>query len=343
MSLAAAITGILPSVPILDDTNWFVWSKKFKMFFIGAGVPQVTTGAQIDDTKLKAEFDKINSQLLAFVYTKVSDDYQYLVEDCNSASAAWTSLKKHFEKSTMGHRMAARREFYNIHHDSSLPISQYIQSVTAARAKLTAFGVTIEDSEFIDVLLMNIHESFHQIRASILMEASEPSPDRIKSMLTGSAAATDLVSIKQESSSPSLAAYRANVLPGGRGGKGAGGSGLPAGRVDSKGYTWGDVTNPDGCHCCGRPGHIAARCMYSMPEHVKEWIMHGSGARSHSRSRSRSPHRARVAMEHAGSANATLTPAFYLDDPAELAAFVEGDHMGITGSDGKCNVSQMLM
>ncbi|KAF6742328.1 hypothetical protein DFP72DRAFT_860595 [Ephemerocybe angulata] len=123
MSLAAAITGILPSVPILDNTNWFIWSKKFKKFFIGAGVPQVTPGTTIDNAKLKAEFNRVDAQLVAFVYSK---EYQYLIEDCSSASVAWAALKKHFEKSTMGHRMAARHKFYNIYHDPSLSISQYI-------------------------------------------------------------------------------------------------------------------------------------------------------------------------------------------------------------------------
>jgi len=30
------------------------------------------------------------------------------------------------------------------------------------------------------------------------------------------------------------------------------------------------------CHRCGRSGHIAARCIYDMPQHIKDWVMHNS-------------------------------------------------------------------
>lgn len=293
MAFNAAVSTILPTVPLLDDTNWFTWNKKMKMFFLGVGAVEIATGTTPPtEDKAKAEYNRLNSQLTAFIYSKISDPYQYLVEDLDTASTCWTALKGHFEKSTMGHRMASCREFYNVSHDPSLSISQYVQAVTAARAKLAAFGCKIEDTEFIDVLLMNIHKSYHHVRASILMEKTEPDLAQIKSMLAGSANATETISVKQEPLSPVLG-FRAGALLGrtgrigGSGQVGALGNPIRPGCIDSKGYTWGDVTNMSGCHRCGRSGHIAACCMYTMPDHVKDWIM-SSGTRS--RSSSPPPH-----------------------------------------------------
>lgn len=334
MSFTSAVSSILPGVPMLSDDNWFVWSKKMKMFLMGAGMAAVATETKAPtDPKAKEEYERIDSQLVAYIYTKVSEEYQYLVEDCATGTLAWTALKKHFEKSTMGHRMAARREFYNIDHDPSLPISQYIQIVTAARLKLAAYGVTIEDTEFIDVLLMNIHESYHNVRSSILMESTEPTLDRIKNMLTGSAAAADTTTVKLELANRAYG-------QGGRTGRSGGGygdrpgqggvSGVRPGRVDVKGYTWSDTTNSSGCHRCGRTGHIAARCMYNMPDHVKEWIM-SSGTRS----RSPSPHNhARFTTERAASAR---TPASYHDDTSYIANAVANFDI----ADGPPSPSQM--
>jgi hypothetical protein len=316
MSFHSAVASILPSVPMLTDDNWFAWCKKMKMFLLGAGMAPVATGSGApSDTKAKAEYNKVDGQLVAYIFTKVSEEHQYLVEDCDTGTAAWAALKKHFEKSTMGHRMAARREFYNINHDPSLPISQYIQAVTTARVKLTAYEVTVEDKEFIDVLLMNLHESYHHVRSSILMEATEPALDRIKNMLTGSAAATtDTTPIKVELANRAFGPGGRMGRSGGRPGAGqVGVSDVRPGRVDAKGYTWSDTTNSGGCHRCGRTGHIAARCMYNMPDHVKEWIM-SSGTRSRSPS---PPNHARAAMERASTAFTPMTAAWYIDEPVD--------------------------
>jgi hypothetical protein len=52
-------------------------------------------------------------------------------------------------------------------------------------------------------------------------------------------------------------------------GKGNGSDGL----VDDKGFRWCDTTNENGCHRCGRPNHIAARCMYNMPQGIKDHLL----------------------------------------------------------------------
>ena len=49
----------------------------------------------------------------------------------------------------------------------------------------------------------------------------------------------------------------------------------PAPSREDKGYRWCDPLNEGHCHRCGRSGHIAARCIHDMPQHVKEWVMNG--------------------------------------------------------------------
>ncbi|KAG6819080.1 hypothetical protein H0H92_002345, partial [Tricholoma furcatifolium] len=88
--------------------------------------------------------------------------------------------------------MSARKEFYDVFHDTSRPISTFIQSLLSARRKLEAF-----DTEFKDVLLMNLDESFHAIRLNILAQSPEPDLEKVKVMLASSTSA-DSVSVKLE-------------------------------------------------------------------------------------------------------------------------------------------------
>jgi gag-polypeptide of LTR copia-type len=301
MSIPASAAAILSQVPMLDGSNWFTFEKRIKMYSVGCGAPEIHSGTPPTNTTAKAKFDTLDSILVAYLSTVVSDEYQYLVEDEDTTSAAFKRLKAHFQKPTVGHHMAAQQEFYDVAHDPNQPIAQYVQAVKAASARLSAYGVTVGDEELVDVLLMNLHESFHPICASILMAKPDPSSTDVINSLTGSAAASELISIKVEDAPPVLASRVSHGYGGGRGGRSgrsewpSSGQDMPVGRVDKDGISWCDTTVPGACHRCGHSGHIAACCMFTMPQHVKDWIMH-----SRSRARSPSPpspvHRARHAV-----------------------------------------------
>ncbi|KAG5351729.1 hypothetical protein C0989_005130 [Termitomyces sp. Mn162] len=128
----------------------------------------------------KKEWDRSDGMLSGFVYGWVSDEYQYLIEDCKTGTAAWATLKAHFEKSTIGYCMAACAKFYKIHHDPDHPISTYLQALQSAKQKLSAFGVNIDNTKFKDSPKLDLA--------------------KIKVMLTSSTA-TDPVTIESERAS----------------------------------------------------------------------------------------------------------------------------------------------
>ncbi|KAJ7634439.1 hypothetical protein FB45DRAFT_908922 [Roridomyces roridus] len=134
---------------------------------------------------------------------------------------------------------------------------------------------------FKDLILLNLHPSFHGVRTILLARTTEPSLEEITNLLTASAADPG---IKQESneisglafavrtgpphrSAPSIAAPSAPFSSPITGKLGA--DGFP---VDSQGSRWCDPTNQH-CHRCGRSGHVAFKCMHSMPAFVKDWIL----------------------------------------------------------------------
>lgn len=260
-----------------------------KMFFMGAGIEGIASGERPLEGKELTEWKALDKMLMAYIYNKVQESYQYLVEDLESGREAWIKLKEHFEASTMGNRMAARAAFYDITHDTSRPISFYIQSLTTAAAKMKALGCTMDDIKFKDVLLMCLDSSFEAIRMNALSLKPEPSLDDIKGMLSRSTAA--MATIKIEEQDYALAARGRQQRSGNTGGP-VGGN-----LTDDQGYHWCDP-NSIGCHRCGRSGHRAYRCMYSMPKQVKDWLIVNRSS-SHSPPRPPSPpHHAAQAGVH---------------------------------------------
>ena len=60
----------------------------------------------------RKDWDRSDGILSGYIYGWVSDEYQYLIKDCDTGTTAWAALKAHFEKSTIGYCMAAQEEFY---------------------------------------------------------------------------------------------------------------------------------------------------------------------------------------------------------------------------------------
>jgi hypothetical protein len=261
--LPASSMPILEKVPNLNDTNWYKWSKGMKIFFMGAGIEGIADGDLPEDVGELRVWKAMDRMIMAHIFSKVTDEFHYLIEDLTSGKDAWATLKGHFEASTMGNCMAAREEFYGIMHDTSRPISFYVQSLTTACSKMEALGCTVSGTEFKDVLLMRLHSSFESICIQALALPTEPSLADIKGMIACSTAAT--ATIKTEEQDYALAACGQSCLPQGSGKMNG------EGVIDENGHHWCNNAGPDCCQC-GWPGHIATYCMYNMPQLVRDWV-----------------------------------------------------------------------
>ncbi|KAK7016626.1 hypothetical protein R3P38DRAFT_3275819, partial [Favolaschia claudopus] len=107
----------------------------------------------------------LDRMIIPHLYSHVHEDYQYLVEDQVSATAAFKSLKGHFEKSNMTNRIVGRAELNAVRHDPSR-----ISPSTP------------------DLLLINLHPSYSSVRTVLLPRAAEPTLKDVTDLLTASAA-----------------------------------------------------------------------------------------------------------------------------------------------------------
>ncbi|KAJ7785149.1 hypothetical protein DFH07DRAFT_763757 [Mycena maculata] len=145
-----------------------------------------------------------------------------------------------------------------------------------------------------DILLMNLQPLWSGVRTSITSNKDEQ-----KLILNGSTVDPPVKDEDDETLLGAMAAGHARFGSGGRRGGAGGGNGYSGGGssvharggrygggsgnhpTDEKGHHWCDPTNENHCHRCGQSGHIAARCIHNMPQHIKDWVM---GNPSHERS-----------------------------------------------------------
>lgn len=296
MSLPSSVTRGLDKIPNLaGDENWQLWEEGITRFVRGAGASYIVKDTTTEVPKGKEDLDE---QIGWQLYGKVEEKCRGVLKGKYGGWESWVALKEKYEKSTMSRRYRARKAFYRVHHDPNEPIDNYITSFTNARDALKALKIVIDDIEAADVLLMNLDPSCETIRTTILAQPKEQTFDQIIATITTSVPSASEFSDSLpptmaygasmfDSSDPYVAlAVRHGLRGVGRSGGGSAGNAGNAGgqggqgRVDEKGYRWCDVTNENHCHRCGRPGHIAALCMYAMPDSIKDWIM-ASAHRAH--------------------------------------------------------------
>ena len=69
-----------------------------KMVFLAAGLQDgIMSGSAPSDKVQKDRWDQLNTLMLPYLFMAIEEDFQYLVEDEDTASAIWTKLKDHFQ------------------------------------------------------------------------------------------------------------------------------------------------------------------------------------------------------------------------------------------------------
>jgi len=176
--------------------------------------------------------------------------------------------------------------------DPSKTVDKFINNVLSAKARLETIGITIDDTAVKDVILMNLDDSFRDIKNTLFASPTEPDLATVCSFLTaydGPIVNTDATTIELEPEETVKLSTRSGKC--GRGRKGGNGRlsspvdsntsesnhGHSAGCRDKKGYRWCNPSHDNHCHRCGRTGHIAARCISDMPPEITAWAIRCPG------------------------------------------------------------------
>ena len=243
-----------------SHTLFSIYTCRWGPLLLSSFPPSAVTSTKDagEDQKKWLKMDKLAKGL---IYFQLSPDYQPMFQTQATSHELWTALEKKFQASTMSSRIEARRVFYTTTQDPSQPVDFYIQALKNAKIHLQAMGQTINDQEFKDILLMNLHPDFHSIRTSLMSQTPEPSIEQVESILTSSPLEA-ITMIKMES----VLAMRARPQGRGRNDK----QEYP---VDERGNRWCDAGRDNVCHRCGRAGHVAHHCIGDMPKNVKDWVL----------------------------------------------------------------------
>ena len=306
MSSAGFPSTILEQVPKLNGDNWHTWQSNMLMVFQFNKSDEIISGVEkepaVDKVSELKDWKRKNKLAVPIMWSRIEPEWQHLLLRCTLGSVTFAALKTKFEESNYSRQVALRKVFYGAVHDPSKHIDIFIQDVLRARDQLKAIGVDVDDTAVKDVILMNLDESYKDVKTSLLTQPTEPSLATVRSILGNSQLIVNpdsVTTVKTEDTALATRFRRRSSE------KGTGRSFASThsrnkensdGVDDKKGFRWCDPTHDNHCHRCGRTGHIAAACYAEMPPEIKSWIQNRPGKEKSmyvsnaSSWRSRSPH-----------------------------------------------------
>lgn len=300
---------------LTGNDNWHFWLVDVEMVVRAAdeamwGIITGTATSPTDATAL-AIYNKKNADGFLILWNSIHTEAVGIKHDTlkgiRTASAAWIALKDAFQKDVRSQRFTLRRRFNNPEHDTSKPVSEYINAIVHAADALAAIGHPPKPVEITDMIIMHLDPGWHVAQTTLTARSTEPPLASVKAllieqeMLAESRGDSKLTSASDAHDSALKAnASRKDYSKSRNGNRKRRDVQSDQSDGESDVFSWGNPQSDDACFRCGKPGHIAATCMYKMPdwrckEILEQRRKHADGRSSASRSRAEIAGLARLA------------------------------------------------
>lgn len=280
-------SGISLQFPVLTGSeNWREWRHLAKMFGEdkevwsimsgedqGAVVLQQGPRTKQEDSEIQtqvpirdAAWKKANILGRTVIFATVSPEWQRKFIGIDSSAECFKMLQEEYETDTFAYRFNCRRRLYNIIHDPSLPITNFIDEVTRAVSDLAAIKKAPSDEEVFDLVVGRLDSSWDTVRTIVLTSKNSKLKD-LYDLLKAHNATAHTLSV----SDPTPSAFAARTPS-------------PQNRPrEIPSYDWLNPSKDSSkCNRCGLLGHTAQVCMADMPAGVKDQVRSNIRKRSES-------------------------------------------------------------
>ena len=218
-------------------------------------------------------WQKRDKHAYTIIYLLVSSNKCHIIVQASVGSDTLPLLKAKFKKDVASNHPNLHSNFYNVTHDPSKPVMEFINTIQSISHQLAAIKHSLHATEITNMILLHLHESFSPIHSALITHKEEPMLTEIIAAVKKHEAHTVMTNCSPKETSGSDEIGSESIYFTGRQWK-QGGVRRSASKAE---VDWGNSKGKDGvCFPCGRSGHVAAKCIADMPQEVKDHIISGT-------------------------------------------------------------------
>jgi len=141
----------------LRDDNWQTWKFQMKHLLIAKGLWGVVDLSEVLATGASAEqrsaFQRKSQKAFSTIALSVSASKVYLISSCEEPNQAWNTLKKHYERDSLGSKLLLKKQYFRAQMEEGTSLEQHLKHMKELTDRLSAIGAAISEEDQVVTLL----------------------------------------------------------------------------------------------------------------------------------------------------------------------------------------------
>ena len=152
------------SIDKLDSSNWTTWKFQMKHLLLAKGLWGIVNGTEVlrenPTAQQEAEFTKKSQKAFSTIVMSISSSQLYLITSCEEPTAAWTTLRNHFERDTLVNKLMLKKQYFRMQMKEDTSVEEHIKNMKELTDRLAAINAPIAEEDQVITLLGSLPSSY---------------------------------------------------------------------------------------------------------------------------------------------------------------------------------------
>lgn len=225
----------------LNGKNWNTWKFQIRHLLLAKELWGYVDGTEVlDDTaseQLKVEFKRKVQKAYSSIVLSISEEYIYLITQCEKPFDVWKTLRGYFERETLANKLFLKKKYYRSEMKDGTTIDCHLREMKELTDRLASIGAPIPEEDQVVTLLGSLPKSYASLVTALEMRVDDATLNFVQQAL---------VNEEQKRLGHSLVEKQS--------------AGVSEDTALVGAYKQGNFRNPIKCYNCGANGHMRREC-----------------------------------------------------------------------------------